>query len=96
MEQNLAQKERELEMREIDLVARELHILIFASNMSANQPPQPNKRKGIYIISIVQFKAADTKPAARRLHYTLERGAAALRASNAYHQEHSDSLHARN
>lgn len=46
MEQNLAQKERELEMREIDLVARELHILIFASNMSHNQPPQPNKRKG--------------------------------------------------
>lgn len=46
LEQNLAQKERELEMREIDLAARELHILIFASNMSHTQPPQPNKRKG--------------------------------------------------
>ncbi|XP_053608562.1 mitogen-activated protein kinase kinase kinase 11 isoform X3 [Plodia interpunctella] len=45
MQQNLAQKERELQMREFDLVARELHIMIFASHMS-HQPPPPNKRKG--------------------------------------------------
>ncbi|XP_026741929.1 mitogen-activated protein kinase kinase kinase 11-like [Trichoplusia ni] len=69
MEQNLAQKERELEMREIDLVARELHILIFASNMSANQPPQPNKRKGKF--SKIKLLKKDTISSPLDFRHTL-------------------------
>ncbi|XP_063894450.1 mitogen-activated protein kinase kinase kinase 11 isoform X3 [Helicoverpa armigera] len=69
VEQNLAQKERELEMREIDLVARELHILIFASNMSANQPPQPNKRKGKF--SKIKLLKKDTISSPLDFRHTL-------------------------
>ncbi|XP_022826677.1 mitogen-activated protein kinase kinase kinase 11-like isoform X1 [Spodoptera litura] len=71
MEQNLAQKERELEMREIDLVARELHILIFASNMSANQPPQPNKRKVPGKFSKIKLLKKDTISSPLDFRHTL-------------------------
>ncbi|KAG6462030.1 hypothetical protein O3G_MSEX013016 [Manduca sexta] len=69
LEQNLAQKERELEMREIDLAARELHILIFASNMSHNQPPQPNKRKGKF--SKIKLLKKDTISSPLDFRHTL-------------------------